>query len=904
MDLMAKIDKKSGEADITVSIVILTRNNLPITIDCLMAVTETLPDGVEAEIIVVDNHSTDGTRMWLAWFGSMYANPETNPHPTKKIRLRQILLDRNYGFPAGCNRGFRKAKGDVVVFLNNDAVVTPGWFEELLTPLIYVPEASFTAPVSNFSGGNQQVKAPYTNQEQMLKFAEENLGKNHKKAVASWMVTGLCLMAQRDFLQELVGFHVPAGQLFDERFFPGMWEDNDLCLRARLKSRQSLVCQGAFVHHEGSKTISKLEITPRELFERNQRKFREKWQKEFPAEDKIVAMLRVKNGIRHIRRYFESLEWVDEIVVLDTGSTDGTIEVVEENLKRNGGKVAAFNRSRFRDKSLQEYKERQFLLEMAQKRNPTWIVRQDVDEAVELKIRDKLPLMLRPLDPQTLCWQLPMKTFWRGEKKYRIDGDWGKMCPMVLFRNMPGDKLFDNKHPQGFHTPTVPVFQSGNVGFVNVSILHYGYSSYREAQRKHTWYVKTDTEKRRGAIGGRGNYSHLVDESGLKLLDYHPDGGISLLMMARANELEGAAKVIEAVAPFVDEIILVYTDNQVEGVATDILEIAIKAALLEYTGFSKLPILRVYKYDWNDDFSAARNFGLAKCTRRWVMYLDPDEELSSQDLGKISAVTERDETIIHIFSVLNLFDDPGETLKPRANIQESIRLFRNMPGKIYFANLIHETLCDALEKIKGGPPPPGRPGVLVRHKGYLASQEDMNRKMYRYAQLSMKWAEQAPNDSRPLYNLGLHYLDLDDIDTALDYFERARKKDDGKLWQVNQALMGIYLRNGQVLAEETMRNMPEGHPRVEQLKKIVEILAENVGEVQHVIREVPDGDSNSKALRQTGAGATAEVGKAGGDKIDQAGKQAVHKKHQPDGSLAKGTGGHGASISPRGKPAA
>lgn len=35
--------------------------------------------------------------------------------------------------------------------------------------------------------------------------------------------------------------------------------------------------------------------------------------------------------------------------------------------------------------------------------------------------------------------------------------------------------------------------------------------------------------------------------------------------------------------------------------------------------------IRIYHYEWNDDFSAARNYALSKVTGDWVLLLDADE---------------------------------------------------------------------------------------------------------------------------------------------------------------------------------------------------------------------------------------------------------------------------------------
>src|SRR5712692_6857025 len=79
-----------------------------------------LPSVVAAgadEIIVVDNASEDGSAEFLR---------EHFP------QVRVIALDRNLGFGAGSNAGFQAARNDVVVLLNNDMRVEPGFLQPLL----------------------------------------------------------------------------------------------------------------------------------------------------------------------------------------------------------------------------------------------------------------------------------------------------------------------------------------------------------------------------------------------------------------------------------------------------------------------------------------------------------------------------------------------------------------------------------------------------------------------------------------------------------------------------------------------------------------------------------------------------------------------------------------------------
>ena len=99
------------------AIVILNWNGRKMLAEYLPTVIEYSRD--EAEIIVADNASTDGSVSWLK---------ETFP------QVRQIILDRNYGFAEGYNRALKQVDAEYYVLLNSDVRVTHHW----LTPLIEV----------------------------------------------------------------------------------------------------------------------------------------------------------------------------------------------------------------------------------------------------------------------------------------------------------------------------------------------------------------------------------------------------------------------------------------------------------------------------------------------------------------------------------------------------------------------------------------------------------------------------------------------------------------------------------------------------------------------------------------------------------------------------------------------
>ena len=98
------------------SLVIPVFNKVEFTRQCLDALGDSAPAGY-FETIVIDNASTDGTAAYLAGLGG---------------QARVITNSENQGFVGACNQGAEAARGQYLVFLNNDTIPLPGWLEAMV----------------------------------------------------------------------------------------------------------------------------------------------------------------------------------------------------------------------------------------------------------------------------------------------------------------------------------------------------------------------------------------------------------------------------------------------------------------------------------------------------------------------------------------------------------------------------------------------------------------------------------------------------------------------------------------------------------------------------------------------------------------------------------------------------
>jgi len=263
------------------SIVVITFNNLVFTRMCLETVLATTT--ADAEVIVVDNGSSDETPAYLTEVASRFP------------RVRPIFNSRNRGFACAANQGLDAAHGEVLVLLNNDTILTPGWLGGLVR---HLDDASvgMVGPVTNAASNEARISTTYRTYGELLDFAASRVTTS--EGVSIHVLTMFCAAMRRSV-------HAAVGGL-DERFELGMFEDDDYAERVREAGLRLVCAPDVFVHHFGEASFGKLVPTGEygELFRANRQRFEEKWGKawaphEHPQDDEYAAMIeRIRDVVR------------------------------------------------------------------------------------------------------------------------------------------------------------------------------------------------------------------------------------------------------------------------------------------------------------------------------------------------------------------------------------------------------------------------------------------------------------------------------------------------------------------------------------------------------------------------------------------------------------------------------
>lgn len=212
--------------NIDVSICIVTYQARDLLRDCLRSIYGTV-DSVSFEIIVVDNHSEDGT---LEMLRSDFPD------------IRLLVNDHNTGYTKPNNQAIRESNGRYILLINPDTLVEPNTISELANFLDTHPEVGIVGPkVLNRDGTMQKQcrRSEARPWDAFCYFSGLSTIFPHDRRFAGYLMTylsedtaheaeavsGSCMLIRRNVIEQIGGL--------DENFF-AFQEDTDFCRRARL----------------------------------------------------------------------------------------------------------------------------------------------------------------------------------------------------------------------------------------------------------------------------------------------------------------------------------------------------------------------------------------------------------------------------------------------------------------------------------------------------------------------------------------------------------------------------------------------------------------------------------------------------------------------------------------------
>lgn len=239
------------------SLVIPVHGAFAHTLACLRALAAH-PPRTPFEVIMVDDASPDDTLSKLEQIGG----------------IRVHARARNGGFIAACNDGAALARGDCLVFLNNDTVPQPGWLDALLGTFEQHSDTGLVGAKLVYPDGRLQEAGGVVFDDG----SGWNYGRNdspddcrYAYVRATDYASGAAIAIPRELFERLDGF--------DARYAPAYYEDTDLAFAVRAAGLRVLYQPAAVViHDEGATSGTDLAQGPKAAQVRNQTVFARKWQ--------------------------------------------------------------------------------------------------------------------------------------------------------------------------------------------------------------------------------------------------------------------------------------------------------------------------------------------------------------------------------------------------------------------------------------------------------------------------------------------------------------------------------------------------------------------------------------------------------------------------------------------------
>lgn len=216
-----------------VSIIVPTHDGREVLAHALTALRSEAAAG--HEVVVVDSASTDGTALMVR---------------TQFPWVRIERLEENAGFARAVNVGIRVSRGDIIVLLNDDTEVAPGWLSALIAPLQRDPTiGSCASRIRDFSDRTRIDSAG-----DQLGLVASQIGHGEPDGVAfdrPREILSACAAAaayRRSALVAIGGF---------DESYESYLEDVDVGIRLLLQGYRCVYVPEAIVYHRGAQTAGR-----------------------------------------------------------------------------------------------------------------------------------------------------------------------------------------------------------------------------------------------------------------------------------------------------------------------------------------------------------------------------------------------------------------------------------------------------------------------------------------------------------------------------------------------------------------------------------------------------------------------------------------------------------------------
>lgn len=225
-----------------ISIIVVNCNGREYLKECLSSIVKN--NYSNYEVIIVDNHSTDGSIEYL----------KSNFYKYKNIKI--IRLDKNYGPAKARNEGVKLASGDYLGFLDNDTKVDQNWISNALEKFLIDDNiGALQCKLLQFDKKSYDYAGEYITNlgflKQVAKYGEIDQGQ-HDSVINILAAKSAAMFIRKEDFKKIGGF--------DEDYFIFL-EETDLGWRLWLNNKRVVFCPNSIVYHRYSSS--------KEIFDKN-----------------------------------------------------------------------------------------------------------------------------------------------------------------------------------------------------------------------------------------------------------------------------------------------------------------------------------------------------------------------------------------------------------------------------------------------------------------------------------------------------------------------------------------------------------------------------------------------------------------------------------------------------------
>ncbi|MGD9053168.1 MAG: glycosyltransferase [Desulfobacterales bacterium] len=774
MDLNSKASENTDTEGKTSASIVVSLNGIQNRVkECLKSIQ--VHTAAPYQLLLIDRDTGKGIQKWAQQLAE--ANDD----------YHLIACTRQAGWAECINQAVEKADGELIVLMHNDVVLPEGWLNTFLMGIHFEPNTGVVGPMCNRVAGIQQIiQTDESDRTDFEATAAAFYEQNRHRRVSVTKLSDICLVFRRELVEKIGSF--------DKQYASAEICVEDFCNRAAAAGYKNWVAADTYVYHYDRHKAQKKFAANNSASTEDRKIYKEKWNgaptpearafqtvqllakaEEFSQKgqiDQAVETLLVGIGTHaeDKRPYYALAE-----ILLAAKRFQDAKEALNEIPSTNGdAEPQKLELLGYAEEGLANHKASQACVEQLLAINPR--------HAPALNLKGNLAY--HDADPSS------------AEKYFKraIDADPGYAKP---FTNMGILQMEAGRHADALNSiemgfrlcPTdldiathyhslvteiagfenaEPVAREAAALYPNNQKVKYMLIDFMIQQGKYELAMPEieDAIIRFGLEDGiLGAALKIREKLGPMTVDKSAKKVPVSLCMIIKDEEKYLARCLASVKPIVDEMIVVDTGSNDRS-----KDIAVTFGA------------RVYTYDWQNDFAAARNFSISKASGDWILILDGDEVISPLDHEQFNKMVAKKPKAPVAYSITTRNYNPlanivgwvsndGNYPAEEATIgwlpSEKVRLFYGK-DQIWFEGAVHEMVDPVLKRntieIK-------KCNIPVHHYGRL-DKKKLDRKGEIYFEIGQKKLAEMGEDPNALRELAIQATILERNQEGLDLWKR------------------------------------------------------------------------------------------------------------------------------------